>query len=295
MAQVSEQIHCRICNGAMSRAACELFKLNDNNVEMFRCRDCGTVQMCDLPSEDFLRDFYGGGYLNDYTAGMGEERFNREMLQRHTAKLELVRDTAGLGRLLDVGCGEGMFLELAKKAGYDCQGCDYGLKSSYPEGVEVKIGTLDVLNGLPFEDESFDVVTNWAVIEHVRSPISAAKEMWRVLRKGGYLFCDTPLCGDLCERSVAGQSHWFWPPEHLHVFSARSLRMLYESAGFRVIRSSPFYERTWPRWFARRFRNLAVGAVLGGVQKCVTPAKWKADRNSKLTPIGDIQLLVAQK
>jgi SAM-dependent methyltransferase len=279
---------CRICG--LRGAPAETF----DEIACFRCASCGTVQAIDLPSAEEIARHYAG-YADGYTAGMGEARFAREMPKRHAAKLALVRRHAPSGRLLDVGCGEGWFLAQAREAGYDAVGCDHSLRTLYPPGVTVESGILDQPGGLPFDDASFDAVTSWAVIEHVRDPHAAMREVRRVLRPGGFFFCDTPLCGDVSERWVAARSHWFCPPEHIHVFSYGSLSRLVWAAGLDVVYSTPSFERTKARLVLRRTRNLLVGALLGRALFQWDRASWRERRSSVVTQIGDIQLLVAQK
>jgi SAM-dependent methyltransferase len=279
---------CRICRKQAPPA--EVF----DEVACFRCRGCGTVQSFQLPSPDVLAAHYAT-YSERYTAGMGAERFAREMPKRHAAKLALLRRYRAGGRLLDVGSGEGFFLEQAVAAGFDGIGCDYSIRCEYPVGVQVKVGVLDRPDGLPFADGSFDVVTSWAVIEHVRDPHAAMREVHRVLKPSGLFFCDTPLCSDLSERWVAGRSHWFAPPEHIHVFSQRSLAALVSAAGLDVVYATPSFERTRARWYARRTRNIAIGVLIGGATRMLTPSAWYRRRQSVVTAIGDIQLLVARK
>jgi SAM-dependent methyltransferase len=279
---------CRICG--LRAAPDETFE----EIACFRCAACGTVQAIDLPSAEVVARHYAG-YADRYTAGMGESRFAREMPKRHAAKLALVRRHAASGRLLDVGCGEGWFLAQARESGFDAVGCDYSLRTKYPPGVSVKPGMLDREAGLPFDDASFDVVTSWAVIEHVRDPHAAMREVRRVLRPGGFFVCDTPLCGDVSERWVAARSHWFCPPEHIHVFSYGSLSRLVWSAGLDVVYSTPSFERTKLRWVLRRTRNFLVGAVAGRALFHLDKPGWERRRNAVVTQIGDIQLLVARK
>lgn len=281
-------VTCRICFAHGEPE--ELFA----GIDCFRCAICGTVQAIDLPTPEQLARHYAG-FSDEYTAGMGAERFAREMPKRHAAKLKLVSSYCQSGRLLDVGSGEGWFLEQSLAKGFDAIGCDYSIRRQYPRGVVVKPGNLDVVGGLPFEDASFDVVTSWAVIEHVRDPYAAMREVWRVLRPSGYFFCDTPLCGDTSERFVAARSHWFCPPEHIHVFSDRSLARLVRASGFDIVYSTPSFERNLPRLILRRTRNVVVGALLGRVLLQWDKGLWQHRRDEVVTQIGDIQLLVAQK
>ena len=292
-AEMTSQNHtiyyCRICG--YSGGPDEVF----SRPLAFRCRNCGTVQAAELPSIEQLKDYYGKKYLDQYTAGMNPHRFKVEMPKRHAAKLAYIKRYKTTGTLLDAGCGEGFFLQLALNAGFDAIGCDYDFRTDYPERVSVKLGTLDSKNGLPFRDGMFDIVTCWAVIEHVRDPVTALQEILRVLNKDGYLFLDTPLCGDFCERLVAARSHWLHPPEHLHVFTAKSLRLVIEKTGFKLLDHRVSYERNLVRWSARRLRNILVGTLLGGGLKLLAPVKWEFMRSNRVTQIGDIQLCVAQK
>lgn len=258
-----------------------------------RCVRCGSIGVFNLPSVQTLQAFYAR-FNDDYTAGMGE-RAQTEMPRRHAAKLRLVRQRVPGGRLLDVGCGEGEFLRQAVAAGFDAEGCDFGLRRDYPPGVRVSEGRLDSPGGLPYPDATFDAVTSWAVIEHVRDPAAAMAELRRVLKPGGFLFCETPLVGDLSERLNAQVPAWLAPPEHLTVFSHAGLAALIKAQGLRPVQHFAFYERNPARWWMRRLRNLLVGVVFGGAQRLATPQRWRTLRRERIRAVGDIQLAVARR
>lgn len=87
-------------------------------------------------------------------------------------------------RILDVGCGTGANIEMLTQFG-SAQGVDVSddaLEFCLKKGLDAKKGLAEAL---PFEDESFDVVTALDVVEHLDDDIAGLKEMHRVLKKGG--------------------------------------------------------------------------------------------------------------
>jgi len=81
--------------------------------------------------------------------------------------------------LLDVGCGKGYFLESAKHLDIELVGCDIVDKLEYSDAKLVK----GYIENLPFEDDSFDVVTCFHTLEHIINEKQAVKELLRVAKK----------------------------------------------------------------------------------------------------------------
>lgn len=144
-------------------------------------------------------------------------------------------------RLLDVGCGNGDFIEFAASLGWNAQGLDPD-----PEAVIAarKAGLTVAEGGFPntgVADEQFDVVTLNHVIEHVHDPIAALSEVHRILRPGGKVWIATPNLDSAGSRLFS--CHWrgLEPPRHLTIFNASSLKLACESAGFAtaVLRRQP--------------------------------------------------------
>ena len=93
-------------------------------------------------------------------------------------------DVSGVRRILDVGCGTGANLEMLENFG-KAEGVDVSddaLEFCKSRGLNVHKG---IAEKLPFEDESFDIVTALDVVEHLDDDVEGLKEMHRVLRKGG--------------------------------------------------------------------------------------------------------------
>ncbi|QNK00374.1 class I SAM-dependent methyltransferase [Dyella telluris] len=140
------------------------------------------------------------------------------------------------GKLLDVGCGNGIFLLRAKDAGWDVQGIEpdpMAVAAARRAGLDVIEGTLDAYGG----DGDFDVVTTSHVIEHVHDPRRFVEQMFALLRPGGRLWIATPNAQSLGHRHFGHAWRGLEPPRHITVLTQRALRELLESTGFRQIRN----------------------------------------------------------
>jgi SAM-dependent methyltransferase len=281
---------CAVCGTMLHRSA-ERFEYGAYSVH--RCMPCGSLVTLPLPSFEILQSYYS--HFNEgYTAGMGHARYHVEMPKRWRARLRLLKRLGAKGKLLDLGGSNGMFASIANSSGFSVSVADF-IAEPRDLGFTIAVpADLSVRGGVPFPDCAYDVVTLWSCIEHLRDPTACLQEVFRLSRPGALVAIDTPLVGDICERLFAYRSHWVCPPEHLHLFSDRGLRLAVERAGFDVVLHAPFFERTVLRWIARRSRNLFL-AGLGFATRMLAERYWCECRDRRETAAGDIQFLVARK
>lgn len=153
----------------------------------------------------------------------------------------------GGGRLLDIGCGSGGFLQRATMAGWDVEGIEPD-----PLAAEVAKGTSTGTIHSAITDidgELFDVITLSHVIEHVHQPSSMLKRCFDLLRPSGVIWIATP--------NIAGTGHRIYEenwqaleiPRHLVMPSAAALKSMLKASGFSLIR---FHRRG--RGSAKRFK-----------------------------------------
>jgi len=143
-------------------------------------------------------------------------------------------------RILDIGCAFGYFLKCCDEMGYETYGVDisdYAITRARKETM-ASLHVFDANKGLPFfQDNWFDLVTMFDVIEHLRTPDAVLNEAHRVLKASGALVVTTPNL-DAVERlfkKIMGMEntwHGFKDETHLRVFSAQSLKLLVEQKGF---------------------------------------------------------------
>lgn len=213
---------------------------------LWRCSRCGLYQYGPMaagmpqspPSEK------PAGELSLCPEWCTEGRFRRKV-RTATVRLNRIAPllTADHVTMVDVGCGFfGAVMEAANRRGWTAMGTDVGEAAVFHcrrRGYRCEICE----NGhLPFEDQSFDLLTAWNVIEHVQDVTESLMEFRRVLRKGGILAMETSNANCLKARFLGARYRRFWPRGHTYTFPPRSLSQFVERAGFQVV-GQPFVGR----------------------------------------------------
>lgn len=94
-----------------------------------------------------------------------------------------------LGKILDIGCGEGKILDCLDKCGYKIYGLDKEKKKS---PFSFKKFDLNSMKKLPYKDKTFDYVVCTEVLGYLDNPVFLIKEIYRILKEEGILFLTTP-------------------------------------------------------------------------------------------------------
>lgn len=131
------------------------------------------------------------------------------------------------GRLLDVGCSTGFFLDYASKRGWEVFGCELSENSAEIAAGRLK-GKIAVgsFPDIGYPSRYFDVVTMWDVVEHVRDPALFVREAFRVLRPAGLLALSTPNYNSFTRMVVGARWEAIIPSRHLQLFTSRTIKML---------------------------------------------------------------------
>ena len=143
------------------------------------------------------------------------------------------------GRLLEIGFGDGSFLETMAKKGWEACGIDISeaavaLASDRP-GIKVEWG--DILERA-YDSETFDLVVLRNVLEHMKDPAAVLDEVRRIMKTGGELCIIVPNIESI-EARIGGENWFHRDPEyHLSHFSPATLTEALILAGFRDVRLS---------------------------------------------------------
>jgi len=203
-----------------------------NGYTIAKCAACTFVFVRETLSDLDLAQIYGPlepDPVYDDPANADNLNFYYRLLKGRIEK------RISTGRILDVGCSEGQFLETM--TGWDCYGTELA-RQSYLVACG-KFGADRIvpaaISDSPFEDGFFDVVALQDVFDHMPDPLGALRDCLRLLRPGGLLVIKVHNISCLYARVTGPRFYAVIPPYHLSYFSPATLRVALERTGFEVL------------------------------------------------------------
>ena len=210
---------CLICQ-SKSLTTLEDYK----TAHLCKCSNCSFVFSKKIPTEKELVSHYNEYSRNDYLSPITIKRYH-ELLDN----FDSFRKT---NKILDVGCGIGYFLEVAKKRGWEAFGTEFtneAVNICSSKGINVKQGILDPSN-YNFE---FDIITSFEVIEHINNPTVEINKFHSLLRKGGLVYITTPNFNSLLRYKLKSAYNVICYPEHLSYYTPKTLTKLFTNSKFK--------------------------------------------------------------
>lgn len=220
---MNQQQKCPLCNSA------EIKDLRRYQADhLARCGYCHFVFSRAIPTIEELSVLY-----SEYSYG-GDYYVSPITRERYRAIIQEFEPFRKHNRLLDVGCGNGQLLSVAREMGWECYGTEVSgraVKLCREQGFEVHEDSLaETIEKLP----ECDVLISIDVIEHLSTPAEEVRLMHRALRTGGLMYITTPNFNGLL-RLITGKDHSIIGyPEHLGYFTPNTLRRLAIQSGFKV-------------------------------------------------------------
>lgn len=243
-------MQCLLCRIPMNKY---LYK---NGYWIYRCPRCHLGET-DLKKEYdvFVKEFYSQGYYEgDPTrSAYASYEADKPLIVRNMKKfLSFISAKKPKGKLLDVGCAFGYFVELAISQGYDAYGFDasrFAAKtaSELVGKSRIKEGTIQSVS---YPKGSFDVITLFDVFEHLQDPLNDMKKLSSLLKKDGVILIATGDTKSIAARIFQRRWTFYIPPQHIFFFHRRNVRELLHAAGLT------------PRSWFRVGKWLSLGYVL---------------------------------
>jgi glycosyltransferase involved in cell wall biosynthesis len=252
-----------------------------------QCLLCGLVQTNPRPNDADLINMYSDVedtvYIQYLDARVKTFAYNFKNILSFLPKT---------GRLLDIGSYCGVFLDFAKKQGYQVQGIEPSRwaaefsKSTF--GTDVTTGTIEAL---PKNIGTFDIVTAWDVLEHFSDPLKEIKAInSRMMCGNKFVFCT--LDYENWVPRVLGKK-WPWLMDmHLYYFTGNSINDLLTKTGFKLLHRQKYCHIITLDYFLIKLDSLGVPFTMF-FRKLLRHTSLK---NSYVPfRFGDIQMYVCEK
>jgi len=197
-----------------------------------RCQRCGLVyvnpRLAQTPA------------IAAYSPEEEDVYFQRTRSERRANNVRLLQQIeemlSGPGRVLDIGCGDGLLLDQARRRGWECWGLE--VSGRLVDRMRADVGLRDIFHGTihsaAYRSAHFDAVLLVNVIEHLRNPAEVLDEVARVTRRGGVVAVHTPNAASLGARLRGANWRHYEPYVHFYYFNADTLRRMLERSGLVV-------------------------------------------------------------
>lgn len=239
------------------------------------CKYCGLVYLDPQPEDDAIKKIYKEKYFHSqHPQGYYDMIVRKDDVINYRLKalVNLLNNlTHNKGRLLEVGCALGYFLQLAQQTGWEAQGVELSQwASDYArKNTRVKV-TTGKLEDVKFPTSYFDAIVMIELIEHTQQPDIFLKEVYRILKPDGIILITTPN-----SKSIHGKIWWgkfqeiFLIKEHLFLFSIPTIKRILKLANFNIIHLQTktylrrYYDYKIPSGLLRQIRALFRKVMLG--------------------------------
>ena len=228
-----QRVNCPFC---LSGRRVKLFETEDinwkvpGNFTIVKCMACGTVYLSPAPEQKEFEKCYPEKY---YTRASGNVR----VTEAHKLSLEkgflyradIMERFVKIGKMLDVGCGDGYFIAFLRKRGWDSWGAEISEAACRHAINELLLEKDKVLCGdflkISLPGNCFDLITLFDVLEHMPDPATVLKRCSELLKPGGGIFIQVPNFNS-AGRRIFGK-YWIHidAPRHLIHFTPASLRL----------------------------------------------------------------------
>jgi 2-polyprenyl-3-methyl-5-hydroxy-6-metoxy-1,4-benzoquinol methylase len=197
------------------------------------CMGCGLVHSNPLPTQAELDSYYGKEYRQDYKQSIQPKpkhilRYAEGAVARIQQIMPYVKPES---KILDIGSGGGEFLALCKRMNWQIEGLephhDYAKYTQTTYHVPTINATLEQA---PIHEETYDIITIYHVLEHMRQPVEALMHMWQWLKPEGFLAIEVPNLS-AHRHAPANRFHY----AHIFNFNPVTFKNALHKAGFTIL------------------------------------------------------------
>lgn len=221
------------------------YTVSGKEFQIVACKGCGFLFTNPRPDSSSIGQYYES---TDYISHHDEAKdfmsnlYTRVRNFTTQQKIQLIeKQISGKGSLLDVGCGAGFFLSKAKEAGWKVSGTEPDQQARAISQSRVGDSIYESIEDPRFENQHYDIITMWHVLEHVHRLNETMEWLHEHLHPNGKLIIAVP--NPESDDAARFKEHWaaYDVPRHLYHFSKKSLQGLAMRHSFEVVEVLPMW------------------------------------------------------
>ena len=274
--QMIHYSNCPVCQSGKLQPVFSVkdYTVSEENFTLIKCEVCTLVFTQDIPGQENIAAYYASqNYISHSNTQKGfiNQLYHRVRILTLTAKRKMIVSQTGIpqGKILDVGCGTGAFLNEMKTAGWDITGLepDESARKKASELFGIHPLSSNEIFNLPANN--FNVITMWHVLEHVHQLHGYVEQLKNLLTENGCLFIAVPNYTSY--DAAHYQAHWaaYDVPRHLYHFSPASIKNLMHQHELEVILTRPmWFDSFYVSLLSEQYKNgkgNSIKAFLNGL------------------------------
>lgn len=254
-----EILKCDYCGNKNTSILHRGYFVKGKNFEVVKCRHCGLIYTNPQPTKDEILSYYDEDYY-----GIKNMKFKGPIEKfihvKRGIRAKRIEKFIRSGKILDIGCGRGLFLDEMRKRGYEAHGIEISETGARFAKEILKLNiSVEPIELINFPGNHFDIVTLYHVLEHLPSPFHTLKEVRRILKPRGLLIVSVPNIESWQARIF--RLYWFHfdIPRHFFHFSKQSLNKLLPPEHWGTLKVRRFSFEHGPFGWVQSLLNMVFG------------------------------------
>ena len=256
---------CPICSSTSSKIV-----LRDSKFKLYRCSYCITTWISPRLDSSHLAELYQEEYwksndpsLKGYANYFAEKSLYIKTFTKRWKMMRSYIPNKKTYDILDIGCSNGVFLEVVDKH-ISINGMGIDISKSVIDEASSKIKKPNlVFENIRIEElntnKKFDIITMWDVIEHVEHPVDVLNKVYSLLKRDGIIVFETQNINSILAKISGKKWHHYKHNEHIYHFNRKSIKNILDKSRFSILKmtsnctgkyvSLSFIKERLPRFF----------------------------------------------
>lgn len=248
MSQLVHYTNCPVCGSPDIKNVLSVkdYTVSNETFVIAECNSCSLRFTQDVPDAASIAPYYKSeNYISHTNTSKGLINRLYQSVRKRTLKQKrrLIERASGIkkGRLLDVGSGTGAFANEMQQAGWQVTGLEPDADARAVGKQSYNIDLADIGQFYQLRESSYDIITMWHVLEHVHDLQGYIAKLKLLMTENGKLFIAVP--NYTSKDAAAYKEQWaaYDVPRHLYHFSPRSMQVLMEKHGLRILQHKPMW------------------------------------------------------